>query len=319
MAMSNSPQYGWNTNNPFGFQSFARGGVVLWSDPHGNQPTAAEQYTQHLSLPDVAGIAGVISRQRIAQQELQQQSIKDAMAAANKVMQQRQSDQIGQYLLANDPDTANDPLAQGLVNAGAHPMQAYQMRKQAIADESDAQQGATDDYYKNLHNQAIINHYSGLGAYGEKLTGGTAPRAMTPRQQVTTANDYQNAMGDAVDQYDLPNAAFSPDNNLLHPGPNGTYQYTDEYGNPRYVTQDYLQQARTANDAYKQAQANYRQALSGSQAPSAGPSISQNDVNQAQEAGGKTDAYSQAVKILQDNGKPITDANVQYVMKQIVQ
>jgi hypothetical protein len=164
---------------------------------------------------------------------------------------------------------------------------------------------------------------------------------MTPRQNINTLKDAQGAAGDAFDEYGLSPSAMN-DSNVHAPSdtpavyskgapattvPQGQYLVVDPAdGSYHYVAQDYFNQARSAQDAYKQAQQQYRGALNPTaqplpqpQAPG-GAGIRQADVDQAAQAQGlaaPTDPRSQAVKILTDNGKPTTEANIQYVMQQL--
>jgi hypothetical protein len=142
---------------------------------------------------------------------------------------------------------------------------------------------------------------------------------MTPRQNINTLKDAQGAAGDAFDEYGLSPSAMN-DSNVHAPSdtpavyskgapattvPQGQYLVVDPAdGSYHYVAQDYFNQARSAQDAYKQAQQQYRGALNGQQSappptpsgPATGqPSISQNDVNQvAQAPGGGGDLRQEA-------------------------
>lgn len=165
---------GWqNFNNPFNVQSFARGGVVSWSDPYGQEPLAAQEYVRSVPLADVSGIAGAIMRQNQAKQEMYQQNVQNAFNAANKIMQQRQTDEIGKALITNNPEISQDPRTIAMINAGAHPLDVYKAVSQQQADEADAKRQATNDYYTQQAHQAAINKTMGLDVYGQPLPRNT--------------------------------------------------------------------------------------------------------------------------------------------------
>jgi 3D (Asp-Asp-Asp) domain-containing protein len=148
-------------------QHFASGGVASFTDPYPEQRRS--QYAEHLGpMADVTGIAGVIARQRMFQQEQNQQNISAAMQAANKLMQQRQSDEIANKVLSQLPSYGvNTQGFEGQGQAGLSAVQqlyGLQQNQNAAADKA-------EDRVNKQYSQGLQD----LNREDQYINGGQAP------------------------------------------------------------------------------------------------------------------------------------------------
>jgi hypothetical protein len=301
-----------------------------WSDPSQSQETAAK--LQSSFQPQQAQIGTIIAallQQKYHQQELEQQQQQDLIkglgsvaAGVGKSYQSGQADDAANAALygAQNPSDAmggyTDPNRVPDYG-GQDALKAYLLQQKAATNPLDDQL-----------TQSKINAENALASnrWTYPQGSGSGDSGMTPRQNINTLKDAQGAAGDAFDEYGLSPSAMN-DSNVHAPSdtpavyskgapattvPQGQYLVVDPAdGSYHYVAQDYFNQARGAQDAYKQAQQQYRGALN-APTPQAAPTVS------SPPTAGSTDAHAQAVKILQDNGKPVTEANIAYVMQQLI-
>jgi hypothetical protein len=322
----------------------------LWGNPTPSEATPAALSSRYeVSAPNIGPIIAAIMAQRDRKQKEDQAALNSLISgvgsvaggamdayqggqrddAANAAIYGAQypNDPYGGY---TDPDRVPD-------YGGTNALRSAMIQKQL-----------TVDPYKQQYEQARIQAMQALAGqrwsnYGSGYNGSN-DNGMTPRQNINTLKEAQNEAGDAFGEFGLSRDALNGPN--IHAPSDTPYVYSagasattvpqdqllivdPKDGSYHYVTKDYLDSARAALESYKNAQQTYRNTLSTTgQAPPAQSgalptSVSQNDVNQASQTmakeGGVTDPYSRAVQILRDNGKPVTDANVKYVMDQLAQ
>jgi hypothetical protein len=265
-----------------------------WSNPsQGQTNTAAQIQSQY--KPETVSIAPIVAallQKQYHDQEIQQQQYQDmikgigsaasgyanyqnagaANDAANAALYgaQNPKDPFGGY---QDPNRVPD-------YGGTDALKAYLLQQKATTNPLDDQltQAKIDAENALSHNRWTYPQGSGSG-----------DSTMTPRQNINTLKDAQGAAGDAFDEYGLSDGALN-DNNIHAPSdkpyvyskgapattvPQGEVLVVDpKDGSYHYVTQDYLDQARTASQSYRTAQQNYRGALNApTSQPQAAPQI----------------------------------------------
>jgi hypothetical protein len=322
--------------------------LTSWSDPNPSNQTLSALSSQYQT--NLSPIFAAIMEDRRRQQQMEQQQMQQMMSQIGSGVSQV-AGAYGKSAQAGQADDAanraiymsqNPGSMQQLSSMGADQFDQTYVPDYGGTGGAQAYRFMQDQEKRDLQNEleqqkidAIQKKLSGTGGFDGGLTPGQAAveHRFEARQQQQSLQDEMQRIQDENEG----RADYFKKYGLEPQQAAGIPQLQDGQTamNPYGTTDKKFPMSKEELDALRQQGGEYSkeqdrikeiQSQLEHRGTSASSRLNQGDVDQAMQAmgvGGSgqkpgNDAYAQAIKILQENGKPTTDANIKYVMDQLV-